>query len=225
MMTEMASPTSGPGTLRSQNMVDAHALFQGRGAQSALAPTDLASQHPGGPHTRIDTPLQHVGQHATAHLGPHNLPYPGPPMQRWQNPVGYPPRTLPHPSSPNSGTPAQTPLRPSALSSPLNVNAPVFVPRSLNAPTIVPGSLRRKVPIRISTPNGAAVTFERVPPSPRVKGPIPPKRRSLPVKIETERQKKERLAGELKEKKNAAKEKERERIEKERNAKEEAEST
>ncbi|CAE7085121.1 unnamed protein product, partial [Rhizoctonia solani] len=153
-----------------------------------------------------------------------------PPMQSSPRPPPAQPRPPSTPPVPNNVSPHPPPIN-TSLQAPPSAPSPSL---SVTAPAFVPGNLRRTVnPIRISTPNGDAVTFEgQLPASPKVTTPIPPKRQSVVVRMETEQQKNERLAKEQEEKEKEAREKaekaekerkEKERIEEEKRAKEEAE--
>ncbi|CUA74528.1 hypothetical protein RSOLAG22IIIB_05587 [Rhizoctonia solani] len=210
----MASPTCGLDMFRFEEVVN----FQGKGAQSAAAPMNITNQYPaGGLQTKVDGSSQLSCQHTTPYLCSHNPPHPGPPMQRRdRGAVGHqplrpvPPATLPHPSShPNTTT----------YQAPPWTNAPI--PLNVHAPMFIPSNLRRTKPIRITKPNGEPVTFEgRVPPAPKVRGPFPAKHQSVPVHMETEKQRNERLGRGRAQMEYAAKEKaERGKNEKMRNAK------
>ncbi|KAJ1305948.1 hypothetical protein OPQ81_010665 [Rhizoctonia solani] len=167
---------------------------------------------------------QHQHQH------PHIPPIHQPPMQpspRTQPPQARPPSTPP--SVPNNASPHPLPpITTTPLQGPPSAPSPSL---SINAPTFIPGNLRRAAnPIRISTPNGDALTFDtQIPQSPKVATPIQPKRSGVVVRMETEQQKNERLAKEKEEKEKAAKEKEekerkeKEKLEEEKRVREEAE--
>ncbi|CAE6506698.1 unnamed protein product [Rhizoctonia solani] len=118
----------------------------------------------------------------------------------------YLPHSSPHPN-------------PITYQAPPWTNAPI--PLNVHAPMFIPGNLRRTKPIRITKPNGEPVTFEgRVPPAPKVRGPFPAKHQSVPVRMETEKQRNERLGRGRAQMEYVAKEKaERGKNEKMRNAK------
>ncbi|CAE6503534.1 unnamed protein product, partial [Rhizoctonia solani] len=113
-----------------------------------------------------------------------------------------------------------------------SIQAPARAPSTLDPTALpfVPGHLRRPAkPVRISTPDGDAVTFKgQIPAPPKVTTPIQSKRWHA-VRLETEQENKERLAKEREEKEREAREraekeqKERERIEEEKRGKTEAE--
>ncbi|KAG8689018.1 hypothetical protein FRC11_004289, partial [Ceratobasidium sp. 423] len=118
------------------------------------------------------------------------------PSPRAQPAQARPPSTPPVPN--NASPHPLPPITTTALQAPPSAPSPSL---SVNAPTFVPGGLRRSAnPVRISTPNGDALTFEgQIPPSPKVTTPVPPKRQSIVVRMETEQQKNERLAKEKEE--------------------------
>ncbi|KAG9120183.1 hypothetical protein FRC07_004418, partial [Ceratobasidium sp. 392] len=184
--------------------------------------------HPHSPH-----PHQHP--HMPAHL--HNPPMqPSPRLPSGQpRPPSTPPvsTTSPHPPAPGHAPPPisthvhpSTPSVPSpATGSQLNTSAAAFVP-----------GMRPRAQIRISTPDGSALSFEgAVPPSPRVsigmgQGGAPPvslpKRQS--VRLESAEEKNARLAKEKEEKEKKEREErekkeEKERLEREAKEKEEKE--
>ncbi|CAE6375738.1 unnamed protein product, partial [Rhizoctonia solani] len=175
-------------------------------------------------------PYMYWGGHAPhQHQHQHMPPIHQPPMQPSPRTQPAQPRPPSTPPVPNNASPHPLPpITTSALQAPPSAPSPSL---SVNAPTFVPGGLRRPTnPVRISTPNGDALTFEgQIPPSPKVATPIQPKRQSVVVRMETEQQKNERLAKEKEEKEKLVKEKEekerkeRERLEEEKRAKEEAE--
>ncbi|CAE6418580.1 unnamed protein product [Rhizoctonia solani] len=171
-------------------------------------------------------PYMYWGGHPQ-HQHPHMPQIHQPAMQSSPRPPAAQPRPPSTPPVPNNVSPHPPPIN-TSLQAPASVPSPSL---SVTAQPFVPGNLRRAVnPIRISTPNGDAVTFEgQLPASPKVTTPIPPKRQSVIVRMETEQQKNERLAKEREEKEREAREKaekeqkEKERIEAEKRAKEEAE--
>ncbi|CUA72741.1 Eukaryotic translation initiation factor 4 gamma [Rhizoctonia solani] len=170
-------------------------------------------------------PYMYWGGHPQ-HQHPHMQQIHQPPIQSSPRPPNPQPRPPSTPPVSNNASPHPPPIN-TSLQAPPSAPSPSL---SVAAPPFVPGSLRRSVAaIRISTPNGDAVTFDtQIPSSPKVTTPIPPKRVTI-VRMETEQQKNERLAKEQEEKEREAREKaekerkEKERIEEEKRAKEEAE--
>ncbi|EUC56823.1 patatin-like phospholipase [Rhizoctonia solani AG-3 Rhs1AP] len=229
--TIAATPPGTTPTPSKRGKVNAHALFQGEGMSSvtitppvATAPSTTApqaatpprGQGPAeGPRISANVPWRPGNYYLPAHEYDPHMPQ----IHRPPTPPPRPPAPGPHSlSAPPINASIQAPAR--APSTSLNSTARPFVP----------GNLRRTVnPVRISTPDGYAVTFEdQIPASPKVTTPIPSKRRHA-VRLETEQENKERLAKEREGKEREAREKaekeqkERERIEEEKRGKTEAE--
>ncbi|EUC56493.1 eukaryotic translation initiation factor 4G, putative [Rhizoctonia solani AG-3 Rhs1AP] len=108
-----------------------------------------------------NNPVQFLPQHQHPHMPQIHQPA----MQSSSRPPTAQPRPPSTPSVPNSVSPYHPPIN-TSLQAPASVPSPSLI---VTAQPFIPGNLRRRVnTIRISTPNGDAVTFEgQIPASPK----------------------------------------------------------
>ncbi|KEP45946.1 putative calcium-independent phospholipase A2-gamma, partial [Rhizoctonia solani 123E] len=228
--TIAATPPGTTPTPSKRGKVNAHALFQGEGMSSVTITPPVATA-PSTTAPQAATPPRGQGPAEGPRISA-NVP--------WRPGNYYPPAHEDGPYMPQIHQPPTPPPRPPApgphsfRAPPIttSIQAPARAPSTLDPTALpfVPGHLRRPAkPVRISTPDGDAVTFKgQIPAPPKVTTPIQSKRWHA-VRLETEQENKERLAKEREEKEREAREraekeqKERERIEEEKRGKTEAE--